>query len=207
MPSTSPAIRSGTTGVAEVARRFRPRLVVLFAGAARTRGAFHLTMDANDAIETAHAFPHARIVAAHTDGWAHFTESGEQLAAAFAALGLPIGFSTSRPQHPCASRCEAGRFETAMTDIRKETDSLGEVEVPADRLWGAQTQRSLKHFSIGRDLIPREMIAAYAILKKAAAEVNHADKRLGDTQHRLIVQASTRSSPGSIKICSRCKSG
>lgn len=75
-------------GVAEVARRFRPRLVVLFAGAAKTRGAFHLTMDANDAIETAHAFPHARIVAAHTDGWAHFTESGEQLARAFVALGL-----------------------------------------------------------------------------------------------------------------------
>ena len=56
-----------------------------------------------------------------------------------------------------------------MTDIRKETDSLGEVDVPADKLWGAQTQRSLEHFSIGKDLIPREMITAYAILKKAAA--------------------------------------
>ena len=76
-----------------------------------------------------------------------------------------------------------------MTDIRKETDSLGEVEVPADKLWGAQTQRSLEHFSIGRDLIPREMITAYATLKKAAAEVNHAGKRLGDTPHGLIVQA------------------
>jgi len=59
-------------------------------------------------------------------------------------------------------------------DIRKETDSLGEVDVPADRLWGAQTQRSLEHFSIGQDLIPREMITAYAILKKAAATANHA---------------------------------
>ena len=48
-----------------------------------------------------------------------------------------------------------------MTEFRKETDSLGEVEVPADKLWGAQTQRSLDHFSIGKDLIPREMIAAY----------------------------------------------
>ena len=56
-----------------------------------------------------------------------------------------------------------------MTDIRKETDSLGEVDVPADKLWGAQTQRSLEHFSIGKDLIPREMITAYATLKKAAA--------------------------------------
>jgi fumarate hydratase, class II len=75
-----------------------------------------------------------------------------------------------------------------MTDIRKETDSLGEVGVPADKLWGAQTQRSLEHFSIGKDLIPREMITAYAILKKAAANANHADKRLDDQHHRLIVQ-------------------
>jgi fumarate hydratase class II len=72
--------------------------------------------------------------------------------------------------------------------FRKETDSLGEVDVPADALWGAQTQRSLEHFSIGPDLMPREMIAAYAILKKAAANANHADKRLGDEQHKLIVQ-------------------
>src|SRR6266478_9146395 len=75
-----------------------------------------------------------------------------------------------------------------MTDIRKETDSLGVVEVPADKLWGAQTQRSLEHFSIGKDLIPREMITAYAILKKAAATANHASKRLGDQQYQLIVQ-------------------
>jgi fumarate hydratase, class II len=75
-----------------------------------------------------------------------------------------------------------------MTDARKETDSLGVVSVPADRLWGAQTQRSLEHFSIGKDLIPREMIAAYAILKKAAANANHAGKRLDDQRHNLIVQ-------------------
>ena len=56
-----------------------------------------------------------------------------------------------------------------MASVRKETDSLGVVEVPADKLWGAQTQRSLEHFTIGQDLIPREMINAYAILKKAAA--------------------------------------
>ena len=68
-----------------------------------------------------------------------------------------------------------------MTDIRKETDSLGEVDVPADKLWGAQTQRSLEHFSIGTDLIPREMITAYAILKKAAANANHANGRLDDS--------------------------
>lgn len=48
-----------------------------------------------------------------------------------------------------------------MTDVRKETDNLGVVEVAADKLWGAQTQRSLEHFSIGKDLIPREMITSY----------------------------------------------
>jgi fumarate hydratase class II len=73
--------------------------------------------------------------------------------------------------------------------VRKETDSLGEVDVPSDKLWGAQTQRSLEHFSIGHDLIPREMITAYAILKKAAANANHGAGRLDDERHRLIVQA------------------
>jgi fumarate hydratase, class II len=75
------------------------------------------------------------------------------------------------------------------TDIRIEKDSLGEVKVPADRLWGAQTQRSLEHFSIGKDLIPREMITAYAILKKAAANANHFSKRLDEQRHKLIVDA------------------
>ena len=60
--------------------------------------------------------------------------------------------------------------------------------MPADRLWGAQTQRSLEHFSIGKDLIPSEMITAYAILKKAVAVANHTGKRLGDQQYTLIVQ-------------------
>jgi fumarate hydratase, class II len=76
----------------------------------------------------------------------------------------------------------------AVLGFRRETDSLGEVEVPATKLWGAQTQRSLEHFSIGKDLIPREMIAAYATLKKAAANANHAGKRLEDKHHRLIVK-------------------
>jgi fumarate hydratase class II len=75
-----------------------------------------------------------------------------------------------------------------MTEIRKETDSLGEVDVPADKLWGAQTQRSLEHFSIGQDLIPREMITAYATLKKGAANANYAGKRLDQKRHDLIVQ-------------------
>src|SRR6202522_3181567 len=76
-----------------------------------------------------------------------------------------------------------------MSDVRTETDSLGEVQVPSDKLWGAQTQRSLEHFSIGTDLIPREMITAYAILKKSAAHANHAGKRLDSQRHKLILQA------------------
>ena len=75
-----------------------------------------------------------------------------------------------------------------MTDFRIETDSLGEVRVPADKLWGAQTQRSLEHFSIGKDLMPREMITAYAILKKAAANANHAGGGSTTSAHALIVK-------------------
>ena len=78
-------------------------------------------------------------------------------------------------------------------DIRKETDSLGEVDVPADRLWGAQTQRSLEHFSIGQDLIPREMITAYTILKKATATTNHTSKR--SEERRVGKECRSRWSP------------
>jgi fumarate hydratase class II len=77
---------------------------------------------------------------------------------------------------------------SAEDGFRKESDSLGEVDVPSSRLWGAQTQRSLGYFNIGHDLIPREMIGAYAVLKKASATANHAGGQLGDEQHRLIVQ-------------------
>ena len=75
-------------GVAEVARRFAAGVVVLFAGAAETRGPFHLTMDTNDAVETAHAFPRATIVPIHRDGWAHFTQTGADLEKTFNALGI-----------------------------------------------------------------------------------------------------------------------
>src|SRR5436305_13508768 len=75
-----------------------------------------------------------------------------------------------------------------MAQTRKESDSLGVVEVPADKLWGAQTQRSLEYFSIGKDLIPREMITAYAILKKGAAIANRDGKRLDEQRCTLIVQ-------------------
>jgi fumarate hydratase class II len=75
-----------------------------------------------------------------------------------------------------------------MSSHRVEQDSLGPVQVPSDKLWGAQTQRSIEHFSIGHDLIPREMVAAYAILKKAAAHANHAGGRLEAGPYGLILQ-------------------
>lgn len=89
-------------GVAEVARRFSPKVVVVFAGSAEPRAAFHMTMDANDALETARAFPGATLFAAHTDGWVHFKESAERLAAAFAALGVGSRLVAPEPGRPVA---------------------------------------------------------------------------------------------------------
>jgi fumarate hydratase class II len=72
--------------------------------------------------------------------------------------------------------------------MRRESDSLGEIEVAADRLWGAQTQRSLAYFNIGTELMPREMVAAYAILKKAAATANRACGELDAGRCELITR-------------------
>jgi fumarate hydratase class II len=71
---------------------------------------------------------------------------------------------------------------------RMEIDSLGEVKVPSDKLWGAQTQRSLEHFNIGNDLMPKEMITAYSIIKKAAAITNFNFGLLNEKEKDLIVQ-------------------
>jgi fumarate hydratase class II len=76
------------------------------------------------------------------------------------------------------------------TETRMETDSMGEIEVPGDAYWGAQTQRSLKHFNIGFDVMPREMIRALGILKKAAAIVNFDLGKLPADKKDLIVQAA-----------------
>jgi fumarate hydratase, class II len=75
-----------------------------------------------------------------------------------------------------------------MTKFRIEKDSHGVVKVPIDRLWGAHTQRSLEHFRIGEDLIPREMIPAYAIEKKASALVNFQQGRLPKSKADLIIR-------------------
>src|ERR1051325_10857555 len=76
---------------------------------------------------------------------------------------------------------------TAKT--RTETDSMGSIEVASDHYWGAQTERSLHHFNIGDDRMPREMIRALGILKKAAALVNEELGKLSPDKCRLIVQA------------------
>ena len=73
---------------------------------------------------------------------------------------------------------------------RIESDSMGAIEVPADRYWGAQTQRSLQHFRIGGDRFPREMIRAFGILKKACAQVNRELGLLPEEKVRAIVQAA-----------------
>ena len=67
---------------------------------------------------------------------------------------------------------------------------MGAIEVPGDRYWGAQTQRSLLHFDIGEDRMPPELIRAFGVLKKAAALVNHDLKKLDDEKTRLISQAA-----------------
>ncbi len=73
---------------------------------------------------------------------------------------------------------------------RTESDSMGMIEVPSDRYWGAQTQRSLKHFDIGEDRMPPELIRAFGVLKKAAALVNHDLGKLDGEKTNLITRAA-----------------
>lgn len=75
-------------GVAAVAKKFKPEFIFLFAGAARTRGPFNLTMGTNDAIDTAFAFPSASIIPLHFEGWKHFTQNENDLEKAFEVIGI-----------------------------------------------------------------------------------------------------------------------
>src|SRR6266581_9551986 len=83
----------------------------------------------------------------------------------------------------------AAELKPDSAQTRRETDSMGGIEVPADKYWGAQTERSLLHFNIGDDKMPREMIRALGILKKAAALVNAELGKLPNDKLKLIVQA------------------
>ena len=75
-------------------------------------------------------------------------------------------------------------------NLRTETDSMGAIEVPSDHYWGAQTERSLMHFAIGHDLMPRLIVRAFGVLKKAAAEVNRDLGQMPPDKCELIVKAA-----------------
>ena len=83
-------------------------------------------------------------------------------------------------------------------DYRIERDSMGEMQVPADRYWAAQTQRSYQNFKIGGELMPREITAAFGILKKAAAMANNSLGKLSDEKLAVISQAADEVASGKL---------
>lgn len=85
-----------------------------------------------------------------------------------------------------------------MTKTRTESDSMGEIQVPADKYWGAQTERSLHHFNIGKDLIPREVTHAFGILKNAAALTNLELGKLSKEKADLITEAAKEVQEGQL---------
>src|SRR5438874_3480061 len=87
---------------------------------------------------------------------------------------------------------------TGMSGVRPESDSLGTIEVPAEHYWGAQTQRSLIHFSIGDDRMPKAVYHAYGYVKKAAALVNRAGGRLDGARADAIVRAADEAIAGRL---------
>jgi len=91
---------------------------------------------------------------------------------------------------PQQNKLQASVSSPARGSTRTESDSMGTIEVPADRYYGAQTARSLIHFNIGHDTMPLELIRALAIVKKAAAHVNRDLGKLSSEKAELIVQAA-----------------
>jgi len=103
--------------------------------------------------------------------------------------------ATKNAHHPTISDVPIG---LSATGTRREFDSMGDVEVPADRYWGAQTQRSLRHFSIGRDRMPVEIYRAYGIVKKACALVHAREGRLPQWKADAIVRAADETIAGDL---------
>jgi fumarate hydratase class II len=101
----------------------------------------------------------------------------------------------AREAHPTLRDVPIG---IEATGLRRETDSMGEIDVPADRYWGAQTQRSLIHFSIGDDRMPKRVYHAYGYVKKAAALVNAAAGRLPQWKADAIVRAADEAIAGKL---------
>src|SRR5262249_29464075 len=98
-------------------------------------------------------------------------------------------------QHPLLREVPIG---LKATGLRRESDSMGDIDVPADRYWGAQTARSLIHFSIGNDRMPKRLYHAYGYVKKAAALVNAAAGRLPQWKADAIVQAADEAIAGEL---------
>ena len=123
--------------------------------------------------------------------------------------GPPGRQGAPRAELNARGRGTFGRMSEAAGSTRTETDSMGPIEVPADRYWGAQTQRSLHHFSIGDDRMPAAVIRGMAILKKAAALVNEelgklaADKADADRAGRRRGDRGQARRPSSRSTCGR----
>ncbi|WP_201696685.1 class II fumarate hydratase [Paraburkholderia hiiakae] len=98
-------------------------------------------------------------------------------------------------EHPALNNVDIG---LEATGTRREFDSMGDVEVPADRYWGAQTQRSLQHFSIGGDRMPKAVYHAYGVVKKASALVNAEAGRLPQWKAEAIVRAADEAIAGKL---------
>lgn len=103
--------------------------------------------------------------------------------------------SIAAPAHPQLRDIPVG---IAQTGTRREFDSMGPVDVPADRYWGAQTARSLQHFAIGQERMPKAVYHAYGIVKKACALVNAAAGRLPDWKRDAIVRAAEETIAGTL---------
>ena len=122
----------------------------------------------------------------------------ERLAADDRVGNVVATLGTVRP----SPRRDTGRVSEIAdrpgTATRTESDSMGPIEVPADHHWGAQTQRSLHHFAISRDTMPRGIVRAFGILKRAAAEVNAELGVLPPEKRDLIVTAAREVSAGTL---------
>src|SRR5581483_1059241 len=119
------------------------------------------------------------------------TEQGERPTPCDVSRGVPETGAAEAPRAMATTTTTNG----SVGATRVETDSMGKIEVPADKYYGAQSARSLIHFDIGdaetpRDVMPREIIRAMAVLKKAAALVNRDLGKLDDEKTKLIVQAA-----------------
>jgi len=103
---------------------------------------------------------------------------------------MPTNIVTQRKHQPPQPKLVPLPIGTRATGKRKESDSMGEIDVPAEHYWGAQTQRSLTHFSIGHDQMPKPVYHAYGYVKKAAALANAALGKLPDWKAELIARVA-----------------